>query len=527
MTRRPSYSKVSRLSSTKVPINPGVSVLGVLKHLNYKEWFAIAEFVDNAVQSFRANRDTIAEAGSDRLTVRIFIDDAERSIRIEDDAAGIPLSEFSRAFRPAHAPKDATGLSEFGMGMKSAACWFAPRWSVRTKALGEAVERTVEFDVEEITDRMIDELDVEERAVDPGQHYTVVELRNVKRIPKTKTLGKIRDHLADIYRQFLREGWLTLEVKGEALTYDDPAKLRQPPEWDKDADPVLWSKRIDFRFGNGKAAHGFAALFETGRVRRAGFALFRRGRLIQGSADEGFKPYSIFGGGNSYRSQRLFGEIDLEGFDVSHTKDGFQWDEDEEEAFLDLLEKQLSEMPLNLLKQADDFRARKAKEELEDVVRKAAEEAVRDVQKGFDAASQADEEEPSQDDEPPDKGAQSAEAEPILRILADEVFCTSIDGKEWEVRIQPTMDASEDQWLRVLSSDVEDGTHKVLIRVSAHHPFNVRFVDDDERTWQAILRAAAAMAIAKELASMADETKRKGATATLRNLNKAMREMGR
>ena len=39
-----------------VPINPGVRVLGVLRHLNYREWFALAEFVDNAVQSFLANR---------------------------------------------------------------------------------------------------------------------------------------------------------------------------------------------------------------------------------------------------------------------------------------------------------------------------------------------------------------------------------------------------------------------------------------------------------------------------------------
>ena len=62
------------MSGPKVPINPGVSVLGVLKHLNYKEWFAIAEFVDNAVQSFRANREALAAVGSDTLTVRILIE---------------------------------------------------------------------------------------------------------------------------------------------------------------------------------------------------------------------------------------------------------------------------------------------------------------------------------------------------------------------------------------------------------------------------------------------------------------------
>ncbi len=165
------------MTGQKVPINPGVSVLGVLKHLNYKEWFAIAEFVDNAVQSFRANREALSTVGSNTLTVRVLIGD-EGVIRIEDDAAGIPLSEFPRAFRPAQAPADASGLSEFGMGMKSAACWFAPRWSVRTKALGEDVERTVDFDVGTIINMSLDELDAQERPAQRLAHYTVVELQS-------------------------------------------------------------------------------------------------------------------------------------------------------------------------------------------------------------------------------------------------------------------------------------------------------------------------------------------------------------
>ncbi len=36
-------------SSKTVNIQPGVSMLSVLRHLNYKPWFAIAEFVDNSL----------------------------------------------------------------------------------------------------------------------------------------------------------------------------------------------------------------------------------------------------------------------------------------------------------------------------------------------------------------------------------------------------------------------------------------------------------------------------------------------
>lgn len=503
------------MSGPKVPINPGVSVLGVLKHLNYKEWFAIAEFVDNAVQSFRANREALAAVGSDTLTVRVLIED-DGVIQVEDDAAGIPLAEFPRAFRPAQAPADASGLSEFGMGMKSAACWFAPRWSVRTKALGEDVERVVDFDVAAIMGASLDELVAQERPARRDAHYTVVELRDVARVPRTKTLGKVREHLSDIYRQFLREGWLRLEVKGEALSYEEPEVLSQPPEWDKEAEPVHWRKEIDFDFGDGKSAKGFAALFATARTRRAGFALFRRGRLIQGSADEGFKPSAIFGSANSFRRQRLFGELDLKGFEVSHTKDGFQWDEEEQEAFLDLLKERLAEEPVPLLRQADQFRARKSKEDLEDVARRAAAETARDAEKGLAAASH------DQDGEPSD---QPEEDEAPIRTLADEVFVARIDGQAWEVHVQPTMDDAERDWLRVLDTQLQDGTRKVVIRVSAHHPFNVRFVDDDERAWQAMLRTAAAVAIGQVLAKVGSKEAAIGASATVRGVNKALRGM--
>ena len=54
--------------------------------------------------------------------------------------------------------------------MKAAACWFARRWSVRTKALDENVERTVTFDVPEIISSGTEQIEpVEVRSDDTGQ----------------------------------------------------------------------------------------------------------------------------------------------------------------------------------------------------------------------------------------------------------------------------------------------------------------------------------------------------------------------
>lgn len=43
----------------KVGIRPAVSILGLLKHLNYRPWFALAEFVDNSLQSYLDYKDAL------------------------------------------------------------------------------------------------------------------------------------------------------------------------------------------------------------------------------------------------------------------------------------------------------------------------------------------------------------------------------------------------------------------------------------------------------------------------------------
>src|SRR6185437_2261827 len=111
------------------------------------------------------------------LRVIIKIDTAlPGRITITDNAAGIPWEDFPRAFRPAIAPPDASGLSEFGMGMKSAACWFSPVWQVRTKALHESRERTVRFDVAKITADALEELAIGERPAVESAHFTEIVL---------------------------------------------------------------------------------------------------------------------------------------------------------------------------------------------------------------------------------------------------------------------------------------------------------------------------------------------------------------
>jgi hypothetical protein len=217
------------IRNAPIQIRPEVTVLSVLRHLNYKAWFALAEFIDNALQSAIANSEqlNLLHSGSFQLIVDVEIDvTAPGKIVITDNAAGINLADFPRAFRAAQIPNDRSGLSEFGMGMKSAACWFAEKWSVRSKALGESVERTIHFDVNHIVENKIESLNTEVREVAPDTHYTVVHLRGLHHLPQGRTLGKIKDHLASIYRVYLRDKRLVLRLNNEPLVYVSPDILK-------------------------------------------------------------------------------------------------------------------------------------------------------------------------------------------------------------------------------------------------------------------------------------------------------------
>ena len=429
------------MSIDKVDIRPGVSVLGVLRHLNYRPWFAIGEFVDNSLQSYLDYREKLMKLHGEefKLAVDIDIDNAVPTrISVRDNAAGIFESEYPRAFRPAAAPPDRTGLAEFGMGMKSAACWFAPNWTVRTSALGEPLSRTIQFDIENIVNDDIEELVIKEEAEAGEAHYTEIVLENLFHTPVGRTIAKLKEHLADIYRVFMRDGILQMRFNGEPLRYEDPPVLSAPFFKSKDGQAQLWHKPIEFDFGDELSVHGFAAIREKGSTSRAGFALFRRGRLIQGSGDEGYRTQQIFGSSNSYRFQRLFGELHLDGFEVSHTKDGFRWDENEQ-PFLELLREHLDSDDMPLLKQAEGYRALESKNKLAKAARQAVTQTAQVMQDRLPAIlpSVAD----AEPAETPDREA------PEQPSLAARRFDIEFRERPWSINVEITSDPSESQWL--------------------------------------------------------------------------------
>lgn len=505
----------------KVNIRPEVNILSVLRHLNYRPWFALAEFVDNAIQSYLTNQERLREAdGVDTaLRVSVTIDpEGTGRIIITDNAAGIALRDFPRAFRPAQIPPDRDGLSEFGMGMKSAACWFAKKWSVRTKALGEEVERVVRFDIDEIVEDRIEELTIVEVPSLPQRHYTVLELTDLCHVPKSRTIGKIKEHLASIYRTFLRDKTLTLVFGRDELSFEETPILNAAPYREPAAVPFEWRKTIEMDLGGPHKVTGFAALREVGSTTHAGFALFRRGRLIEGSADESYRPEQIFGKSNSYTFQRLFGELHLSGFDVSHTKDGFRWEE-HEELFLELLEGELKSAPMNLLDQAEGYRAKQHKRTRGlDIVAETATNNVADVVERelapvLEKETQHPANPPAVPPEIPTPSASGFERTVEVRVS------TTV----WVLTIKASTDPAVSDWLRVGDATrTNDGLRRrsVQVDVSLVHPFVERFAGAGNENIELFVRFASAATLAAALSSEAGGKPQ----FFLHHLNKLLRE---
>lgn len=487
----------------RIHIRPKVGMYSAFARLNYKPWFAIAEFVDNSIQSFLTHRDILQATDPRPLVVDIRLDEDE--LVITDRAGGISWVDFPRAFSPSQPPPDASGLSEFGLGMKAAACWFAREWSVRTSSLGDSIERTVEFDVPRITRDGLETLPISERTVPADDHYTVVTLKNLRVRPKGRTLGKIKDHLRSIYRVLMREGVVCIRLTTgrsvEELSYEPPQLLECPYFREPEGKPRLWRKEFSFELDGGKRkVWGWAGLFETGSASRAGLSVFRRKRLIQGSADETYRPKEIFRSPNSYTYQRLVGEVHVEGFNVSHTKDGIQW-EGFEEAVLSRLKLEFDHKDLPLLRQAEGYRSRRSAKDLgpgfgEPAIESAG-HVISNPQTAEVLSTQLSQ---IESDEQQDlAGASSTTAE---RTVTRRTFHVPVPGSQlpWSVTLELVSDRSLDWYVRESSTSPEERTVRVLLNLA--HPFSEQFINDSEETLNPLLRLVAGLSLAEETARL-------------------------
>lgn len=320
-------------------LSVGPLAIEAYSRLSYSMWHALAEFIDNSTQS-RTNyghliEDVLQKEGAP-LSVEITHNRQRRDITIKDNSIGMSKERLVEALKIAHPTKDSRGRSKYGMGMKTAACWIGKKWKIVTCEWSSGEEWTAEIDVEAIARRGA-KIPLTMREVSKDDHYTHIVIENLHRNIQTRTEATIRGYLGSMYRFDIEEDRLKLIYNGEEIPH--------PADYEIDTDPEGKQMRREIPPTpiNGKMVRGWVAVLKKGSGGRkfGGFSLFQEKRQIQGFPNA-WKPRSIFGGvddegGNNLVAQRLFGLIQLDGFNVSHTKDSILFEGDEEEELENLL----------------------------------------------------------------------------------------------------------------------------------------------------------------------------------------------
>ena len=314
----------------------GPEIISSYKRLSYASWYALAEFIDNSTQAYLNNKaamDALYKKEKKNLTIEISTgkDMKGEFIKIIDNSIGMTKSELQNAVILGKIPKNSSGRSKYGIGLKTAACWFGDFWTVTTKKFGNLNEIKIEFDVQKVAKN---NLTLKETSVkkDKSEHYTIIEIRQINHKIQGREEKKISEYLRSIYRKDFQNFNLVLKFQGNQLSFDyEKIKNR----FLKNAKGQPYEKEFSFKVGN-KTVRGWAGVFEGGSRKDAGFTILQANRVIRGYPDS-YKPELLYGdqegGANNLVSQRLIGEINLDGFDVSHTKDAILFANEQREDF--------------------------------------------------------------------------------------------------------------------------------------------------------------------------------------------------
>ena len=202
---------------------------------------------------------------------------------------------------------------------------------LRTSKLGSDKRLTIVVDVDKVANGDLSmPILVEEEQV--SSHYTQIEISEHNRPLAGRTIGKVKQYLSSIYRVDISKGLMQLSYDGEILEWKnfENDEFLQRKDGTSYMDGFIFE--VDTAQGK-KIVEGWVGVLKNGARSKAGFSIFHRKRLIKGWPDS-WRPEAIFGTGgrNDLINQRLVGEVNLEEFEVSHTKDEINWHLDEEEA---------------------------------------------------------------------------------------------------------------------------------------------------------------------------------------------------
>lgn len=460
-----------------INIRPDVGVYATYRRLSYRPWYAIAEFVDNSTQNYYDHKARLIEAYKregkpGKLRVEINYDTEKNSLTIVDNANGMNFEELTRAVVLDKPPPDCSGRCEYGMGLKTAACWFGKSWTIETNRLRSDIEYKVTVHVLDLAKSHTDTIHVQRKPAKRDSHFTRVTVNELYKPIKGRTFERIRDQLGSMYRHDLRSGEIEILWGGSPILFEEPTFLKEELVGDR---TVVWKKDVSFNIPwdserSTLPVRGWVGVRMPGRQRDAGFALLRRGRVIVGGPDEGYKPVEIFGQGNTFRSQRLVGELNLNDWPVTQAKDAFDWSGGLEDLFIEELERHCKDY----MDKAEGYRERNKPLSKTDLALATERTKTTFSDEQFGKAVYDEIRFP---DRPKTKEQEQADTMKLRKVsIGPTQYTLNVGGNVWDFRLHWQDQLSDAHWMQV--SYPQDNQIDIFLNLA--HPFIVPYLDKKE-----------------------------------------------
>jgi hypothetical protein len=324
------------LTDMSLQLSLGNAAIRAFRRLPYQPWYALAEFIDNSTQSFFDHR---SELENDFVELSIVFDPGNREISIVDNAFGMSEEDMKRALEIGNPSSNPMGRSRYGMGMKTASCWFGDRWVIQSKQKGSPYEIEFSVDVEKFADGDPTATSTQVRNKDVDMHYTRIILSDVSRQMHPSRVKEIARNLTSIFRKDIAGGILRLSIDNDPVEYTG---YQSTSFLERSSDGGRYLKEFNEVVG-GIRISGWIGCFAPGKggQSEAGISVFQNNRCIMGASDA-WRPSSLYGQARGgVVNQKLVGEINLDdpSIQISHTKDQVLWQGTQQDDIEDFLKR--------------------------------------------------------------------------------------------------------------------------------------------------------------------------------------------